>query len=190
MKLRGPAPSGCGASQLLLVCMVSIWMLFPVVVADTRSWPHHQSFSRDLYGLHHHQHSKQGLHQYHPLKTPLKSLQLWGPKSPVHHEAEKNSNGVVYSPRIRYEKQHTKQGEELKEDSVSEPYYHHERSMVRSRSVANMKYGFEEIIHSFVIEGKFGVAIDEQINKTSEYLFEFIYNATELKVCGFCINVW
>lgn len=188
MEIRRPASSGCGTSQIFLGCLLSIWMLFTVVVANTISWPHRQGYSQNLYGLHHPQHSKQGLHQYHPLKTPLNSLQLWGSKIPLHHEADRITNNVMYSPHRRYEKQHPKQGEKIIDNSRLEPNYHHEKSMT-TRSVAYTNRGWEEVIHSVVIEGTFGVPIVEKINKTSEYLFEFIYNATELKTSAVRVTV-
>jgi len=65
----------------------------------------------------------------------------------------------------------------------------HSRMLVKSLSLTEDGSLFqpqptpEDVINSVVIKGTFGVDITEQINKTSEYLIEFIYNATELWVC-------
>ena len=47
---------------------------------------------------------------------------------------------------------------------------------------SGMVAGHKEAIHSVVIEGTFGVDLTKKINETFEYLFEFLYNATELEV--------
>lgn len=158
-----------GWKKQLLSCVVAIWLLFPVVLGHPEPLPHEQGHPQDPYDLSHNHLGRRlyGHQQYHPLKTPISSLHVNGPYT------------------SRYENRYIRDSVAKDQQSQLQPAstaLHQERSYVTHRSAGSQISGYEQIIHSIVIEGKFGKEITRVINRTSEYLIEFIYNATELEV--------
>ncbi|XP_042241668.1 SID1 transmembrane family member 1-like [Homarus americanus] len=153
------------ASQMMIVCWAAIWTL---CTAD----PHQRTFSRDHHHLHHP--SRQQL-QNHPLRSHTSGLKLWSKIIPD-LQAQRKSYDGAHSSQTWYDNNPVKQ-------EGMEGYGRHERSPIVDRSVSDTKFDIE------VIEGTFGDTLTQHINKTSEYLFEYIYNTSALKTNAVRVTV-
>ncbi|KAK8737964.1 hypothetical protein OTU49_004321, partial [Cherax quadricarinatus] len=148
------------ARMIMVSLVVAIWMISTVVEAAQHPGPH----------PHHNTHQ-----YYHPLKlkhnAPYQVSAYTPPQLDLYGERQ--------APGTNQES--VKQGDNEQEDAIMKKSSHYERSLGMYKKGADDSSGLEEIIHSVVIEGKFGEEIREDINQTSEYLFEFNYNVTKLK---------
>lgn len=171
-----------GWQKTTLSCFVTIWTLFSVAVGNPETWPRQPGYPPDPFDpSSNHRSTQYEHHQYHPLKTRIGSVKVGSPDDVQSHHQGPYIHGPHYS---RYENRYIENSVEKdsREQPTSYPRHHdNERTSVRHRSTSQTN-GYDQIIHSVVIEGNFEEAITREINRTTEYLIEFIYNATELAV--------
>lgn len=115
-----------------------------------------------------------------PLLWPLKGKK-------IHHETANHIMAYNYPQHDRYHNPYLAKPQEM-EDQVldaegggkSVSY----RSVGMTKSSSSRDHDVDEIIHSVVLQGTFGEDLTMKTNKTTEYLIEYLYNATALKVRG------
>ncbi|XP_063602511.1 uncharacterized protein LOC134778588 [Penaeus indicus] len=122
---------------------------------------------------------KLGHEKVHPL--PL----IWPVKSKkIHHETPNDIMAYDYPQHDRYHNPYLAKPQEV-EDQVldseegAKPVVY--RSAGVTKSSASRDDNVDEIIHSVVLQGTFGEDMTMKTNKTTEYLIEYLYNATSLK---------
>lgn len=149
----------------------------------------HQDYPQDSRYLPHHQSTTQNEQYRHGLKSLDFVTQPRGQHAATYNQAEQDLDGNMLTLHSYNENDYVEQNGKKHNTSILKKSSHRERSIELHVNKVNGSSSLEEIIHSVVIEGKFGEDIKEDINKTSEYLFEFIYNATELKSSAVRVTV-
>lgn len=149
------------------------------------SHPKHQQHHH-YHNHHNHHHHHDQHHHYHstPPTTRGQSLSPHSPKGQylVPHSGEGLASDPVSEDSSVLPVRDGTNSDRKTGDGTGKLEGDVERGL---RSVASVspKPGPKDIINSVVVQGEFGKDISREINKTSEYLIEFMYNTSVLQVC-------
>ncbi|XP_037772501.1 SID1 transmembrane family member 1-like [Penaeus monodon] len=168
------------------ICLLALPLFFraeghgPSHNTASQDWtyrsPHQEGWKKHLV-----QKNDQKLGHGKVLPLPL----IWPEKSKkIHHETPNNIMAYNYPQNERYHNPYLAKPQKV-EDQVldlekggkSVVY----RNVGGTKSSASRDDNVDEIIHSVVLQGTFGEDLTMKTNKTTEYLIEYLYNATSLK---------